>query len=165
MAALNPGTKAPEFSLSTTHGKSFSLSDNLAEAPLILAFFKISCPTCQYAFPFVERLHKAYGGKGVKIVGVSQNSKTDTALFVKEYGITFPILLDDMEKYPVSNAYGITNVPTVFWISPDGVIELSSVGWDRKDFEQLNAKAAQVAGGVPQRLFNPGEQVVAFRAG
>ena len=78
----------------------------------MLAFFKVSCPVCQYAFPFLERLHKAYGKKGVALVGVSQNDPKETAAFIKEFGVTFPVLLDPHESYPVSNAYGLTNVPT-----------------------------------------------------
>ena len=52
---------------------------------------------------------------------------------IKEFGITFPILLDEREAYPVSNAYGLTNVPTIFWIAQDGEIEVSSVGWIKAD--------------------------------
>ena len=64
MAALATGTKAPDFDLKTLDGKRFSLGEELASGPVVLAFFKVSCPTCQYAFPFLERLHKAYGSQG-----------------------------------------------------------------------------------------------------
>ncbi len=165
MAALAPGTTAPDFSLSTTDGKSFSLTDALDHGPVLLAFFKISCPTCQYAFPFIERLHKLYGQGAVSIVGVSQNSKKDTLLFLNQYGITFPILLDEIDQYPVSNSYGLTNVPTLFWIAPSREIEITSVGWDRADFEKLNSKIA-AAGAISMRpLFHTGEEIAAFRAG
>jgi hypothetical protein len=64
-------------------------------------------------------------------------------------------VLDDTNTYPVSNAYGLTNVPTTFWIGQDGEIEISSVGWDRSDFEQINAKMAETTrrGVVP--IFQP----------
>ena len=55
-------------------------------------------------------------------VGVSQNGKKDTLAFLKEYGVTFPVLLDDPDSFAVSNAYGLTNVPTIFWIAQDGTI-------------------------------------------
>ena len=71
----------------------------------------------------------------------------------------FPVLLDDTRTYPVSNAYGLTNVPTIFWIAPDGEIEISSVGWIRKEMEELNQRAAQVAAGASKPLFRPGEQM------
>ena len=68
MAALTVGTKAPDFVLKAMDGKRFSLQEELGSGPVVLAFFKVSCPTCQYAFPFLERLHKAYGQKGVKLL-------------------------------------------------------------------------------------------------
>ena len=95
MAALATGTKSPEFDLKTLDGKAFSLNAELARGPVVLAFFKVSCPTCQYALPFLERLHKAYGDRGVTLVGISQNDAKDTAAFCKQFGITFPMLLDD----------------------------------------------------------------------
>ena len=165
MPALATGTKAPEFELKTLDGKSFSLTDELVRGPVILAFFKVSCPTCQYAFPILERLRKAYGANGVWLVGVSQNSAKDTAAFNKEFGVTFPVLLDDTNSYPVSNAYGLTNVPTVFWIAQDGEIEVSSVGWVKADFEQINRKMAEAGKSAPAVLFKPGEEVRDFRAG
>lgn len=165
MAALTGGTSAPDFKLQTLDGKQFSLREALVRGPVVAAFFKVSCPVCQYAFPFLERIYKAHGGKNVTIVGVSQNDKKDTAAFVKEYGLTFPILLDDTNAYPVSNAYGLTNVPTIFWIAQDGEIEISSVGWDRKEIEEINRKAAKSNSEGPKPVFGADEQVPDFRAG
>ena len=165
MTALATGTKAPDFELKTLDGKAFSLSNELASGPVILAFFKVSCPTCQYAFPFLERLHKAYGRNGAKLFGVSQNDAKDTTAYIKEFGVTFPILLDDTRSYPVSNAYGLTNVPTVFWIADDGEIEVSSVGWVKADFHEINRKMAEAGKIAPAPVFKPGEDVRDFRAG
>jgi peroxiredoxin len=165
MAALTAGTKAPEFDLKAMDGRRFSLAEELARGPVVLAFFKISCPTCQYAFPFLDRLYKAYAQKGVTLVGVSQNDAKETAAFLKEFGVTFPVLLDEIGKYPVSNAYGLTNVPTVFWIAQDGEIEISSVGWVKADFEDLNRRMAETGKLAPAAVFRPGEEVRDFRAG
>jgi peroxiredoxin len=165
MAALTPGAKAPEFELRAMDGRQFVLRDELTHGPIVLAFFKVSCPTCQYTFPFLERLERAYGHKGVSIVGVSQNNPRDTANFTKEFGVTFPVLLDDTDTYPVSNAYGLTNVPTLFWIAQDGEIEVSSVGWVKADFTEINRKMADAGKTAPAAVFQPGEDVRDFRAG
>lgn len=165
MTALANGNKAPDVSLRNLDGRNFSLAEALARGPVVLAFFKVSCPTCQYAFPFLERLYKAYANKGVTMAGISQNNARETAAFVKEFGVTFPVLLDELGKYPVSNAYGLTNVPTIFWIAQDGEIEVSSVGWVKADFEQINRKLAEAGKAVPVAVFKPGEEVRDFRAG
>jgi len=165
MTALANGAKAPDFQLKTLDGKSFSLAGELVRGPVVLAFFKVSCPTCQYAFPFLERLHRAYGKSNVRLIGVSQNEAKDTAAFAKEFGVTFPLLLDDTRSYPVSNTYGLTNVPTVFWIAQNAEIEISSVGWVKADFEQVNRKMAETENIAPVVVFKPGEDVRDFRAG
>jgi peroxiredoxin len=165
MGALAVGAKAPDFELKSVDGKRVSLSEELSRGPVLLAFFKVSCPTCQYEFPFLDRLHRAYGSKGVRLIGVSQNDAKETAAFIKEFGITFPVLLDDTRSYPASNAYGLTNVPSVFWVAQDGEIEVSSVGWVRADFEEINRRTADAEKIAPALMFKQGEDVRDFRAG
>lgn len=165
MTALATGAKAPEFGLKTLEGKRFSLNEELAKGPVVLAFFKVSCPTCQYAFPYIERLYKAYRNRGIALVGISQNDAQETAAFAKDFGVTFPLLLDDTRSYLVSNAYGLTNVPTIFWIAQDGEIEVSSVGWVKADFESINRKMAETGKITPAAMFRAGEDVRDFRAG
>jgi peroxiredoxin len=165
MAALTAGTKAPEFELRTIDGKPFAPRDELARRPVVLAFFKVSCPVCQYAFPFLERLYKAYGNNNVALVGVSQDDAKATSAFMKDFGVTFPVLLEDPNRFLASNAYGLTNVPTVFWIGQDGEIEVSSVGWVKADFEEIGRKMADAARTAPVLVFKPGEDVREFRSG
>ena len=165
MSALAAGAKAPEFDLKTMDGKRFSLNDELARGPVVVVFFKVSCPTCQYALPFFERLHKAYGHKGVTLVGISQNDAKETTSFNQGFGVSFPVLRDDAGSYPVSNAYGLTNVPSIFWIGQDGKIEVSSVGWIKADFEEINRRMADAGKIALTTVFQPGEDVRDFRAG
>jgi peroxiredoxin len=165
MAALTAGTQAPEIPLSTLDGKKFNLREALQRGPVVAAFFKVSCPVCQYTFPFLERLHKAHGGQKVTVVGISQDDRRNTEAFLKEYGVTFPTLLDDPNGYAVSNAYGLTNVPSVFLIGQDGEIEVSSVGWVKSEVEEINRKLAATQQTPPPSLFKAGEDVRDFRAG
>jgi peroxiredoxin len=165
MAALPAGTKAPEINLPALGGGKFSLQAALQEGPVLAAFYKVSCPVCQYTFPFIERLYKAYGGKKITIVGISQDNQRDTAAFVKEYGVTFQNLLDDPNGYAVSNAYGLTNVPTLFLIGQDGQIEITSVGWVKQEIEDINRKLAAAQQTPLPPIFQPGDDVRDFRAG
>jgi peroxiredoxin len=165
MPALSVGKKAPDLHLKTPEGKTFSLKELLDHGPVVLVFFKVSCPTCQYALPFYQRLFQSYKNQGVSLLGISQNDAAETSEFAKEFGITFPLLLDETITYPVSNAYGLTNVPTIFWIGTDGTIELTSVGWSKPDFEHINRRMADAAAVAAAPMFRPGEEVRDYRGG
>ncbi len=165
MAALTTGVRAPEFSVTTTEGHSISLNQALKRGPVVAVFFKISCPVCQMTLPYLDRISKAYPSDKFTLLGISQNEKGDTQAFAREYGITFPLGLDPTDRYPASNAYGLTNVPTIFFIDQGGGIEMSSVGWAKADIEELNRRIAEVAGVKPKPVFKPGEDVPEFKAG
>ncbi len=165
MAALSTGVRAPNFTLPTVQGSRVSLDEALQKGPVLVAFFKVSCPVCQYAFPFFERLYRANLGTDVTVLGISQDKLKDTQKFLHEFGVTFPVALDDPKRYEVSNAYGLTNVPTLFSIAPDGEIELSSVGWSKPDMEAINQKLAELRKQAPVPLWHKGEEIQDFRAG
>ena len=165
MPALEAGTVAPPFTLPTTKGEQCSLSKALQRGWVVAAFFKITCPVCQLAFPYLERVHQSYPRDKVTFVGIAQDEEDYTEQFAREYGVTFPMLLDDTERYPVSNAYEITNVPTIFVIAPDGEIKLTSIGWDPREIEQLNTLVAEAAGAPRRPVFSPGEAVPPAKAG
>ena len=165
MGSIGKGKPAPEISLPGMNGDHFSLAEARQRGPVLAAFFKVSCPTCQYTFPFLERLYKAYPRDKVTLVGISQNPRPDTAQFAEKFGITFPIFLDDTQGYPVSNAYGLTNVPSLFYISPEGGVEQVTVGWLRAEVEELNKRLAAAASMPKAQVFAPGEEVVDYMAG
>lgn len=164
MPALEAGRPAPEISLPMIDGGKFSLKEALQRGPVVAAFFKISCPVCQFAAPYLDKIHRAYGNGKVTLVGVSQNSKSDTAAFLKEYGANFPVALDPAGSYPASNAYGLTNVPSIFFISPDGKVEISSVGWSKAEIDEINSRTAKLAGTPKVDIF-AGADVPEWKAG
>ena len=165
MPTLTTGVRAPDFSLPTADGKRVSLSEALAKGPVVLAFFKVSCPVCQDAFPFYERMYQAHRNHNASFFGISQDNAAHTRAFVEQFGITFPVALDDPKDYAVSNAYGLTNVPTLFYIEPDGEIRVVSVSWSKVEVEAINEKLAALGQQSPAVLWRRGEDVRDFRAG
>lgn len=165
MSALSAGVRAPDFTLPTVDGHQISLHEALKKGPVVLAFFKVSCPVCQYAFPFFERMYQANRDAKASFIGVSQDNAKNTQAFLKHVGVTFPVALDDAKDYAVSNAYGLTNVPTLFYIDSSGEIEVSSVSWAKTEVEAVNAKLAAARQQPPPTLWHKGEEVREFRAG
>jgi peroxiredoxin len=164
MTHIDPGTLAPAFSLKDLGGKDYFLPSLLEKGPVVAAFFKISCPVCQFTFPFLERLYKRYGEKGVTFLGISQDDAKATKKFAAEYGVTFPMAIDE-KGYPASNAYGLASVPTIFFIEPEGTAKVVCVGFDKRGLEDIGALLAEREQTAPAALFRPDEKVPAHKPG
>ncbi len=143
---LDAGATAPTFELPDLHGARHAFP---AAEPVIIAFFKASCPICQLTLPFLERLARA----GMTVYGISQNDAGTAKDFNRQYGITFPTLLDD-SGYPVSNAYRITSVPSVFRLDPGGQITWTMEGFQKARLLELDPE-----------VFRANENVPAWKAG
>ena len=137
MNPLRAGDKAPPFTLAGIDGAAYSLAGS-GSVPSLLAFFKNTCPTCVLTFPFLQRLYERVQDAPLHFLGISQDSAAQTRVFADQHGITFP-LLPDGAAYPVSNEYGLTSVPTMFLVEPDGTLSWTSVGFSRADLEGLAA--------------------------
>ena len=153
---LKRGMHAPRFELKDLGGNKQSLDTMLEKGPVLLALFKVSCPVCQLAFPFLERLSN---NDALQVVGISQDDTNPTKAFNERFSISFPTLLDESrEGYPVSNAFGISTVPSVFLVETDGTVSQSFAGFSKRDFEEIGKR-------INVRPFRPDEYVPEFKAG
>lgn len=128
---LAAAAEVPDVRLALLGGGAVSLRD---EGPVLLVFFKISCPVCQLTLPYLNRIHSDR-----RVLGVSQNSERDTRDFADHFNLAFPILLDPEVRFPASNAFGITHVPTIFECGTDARITRVIEGWNKKEMEALGA--------------------------
>lgn len=87
---LAAGDRAPEFVLERLDGGKQSLSSLLEQGPVLLVFFKVSCPVCQLALPFFDRIAKG----SLPVVAISQDDEVATKSFHARYGVSLPTLLD-----------------------------------------------------------------------
>ena len=79
--------------------------------------------------------------------------------FKRPTALSMPTLLDrEHDGYPVSNAFGISHVPSLFLIEPDGTISLASEGFVKRDLEAIGKRA-----GIEP--FRPDEKVPEWKAG
>jgi peroxiredoxin len=154
---LRPGSPAPDFRLARLDGAGeLSLASIAESGPALLAFFKTSCPVCQFTFPFLDRIHSP--GR-LAVYGISQNDAASTADFNRRFGIGFPVLLDpEDDDFPASNAFGISTVPTLFLVERDRTVSRVIEGWSRRDVEALANEAGATA-------FSQGENVPEWKAG
>jgi len=156
---VEAGDKAPDFNLEGSRGEQVSLAELTAEAPALLAFFRVDCPVCQLTWPFLERLHQAVPSTQLRVVGISQDDASETNSFAQEFGSSFPLLLDRGQSgYAVSNAYGVYTVPSLFLVERGGTVSWSSGGFVKADLEELGSRF-----GVS--LFRQEDHVPAWKAG
>jgi peroxiredoxin len=155
---LETGKRAPDFLLVTADGQQLDRRELGGQVPLLLAFFKASCPTCQLTLPFLERLHKQ-GAAQVRVVAVSQDDPETTRDFREYFRLTFPAVFDRAaDGYPASNAFGISHVPSMFLIEPDGGISWADHGFQRDSL-------ANMARRFGVKLFESSDDVPDWRPG
>ena len=146
-------SKAPGFDLPATAGKSYSVSGLKPGDLAVVAFFKATCPTCMLAMPFVDKLFRSHqGDRGVRIFSVAQEPEREANDFAKRYDLKLPVALDQ-DPYRVSTQYGLTNVPTIVVVTPDGMIERTIVGFVKREYEALARRIAQAVNKAAVDLF------------
>lgn len=123
---LEVGNLAPDFKLQTLKGETVKLSDFRGRR-VMLNFWATWCPPCRAEMPDME---KFYQEKDVTILAVNltetEASIRDVHDFVEEFGLTFPILLD--EKIEVATTYQIRPIPTSYMIDSNGIIRYQAFG-------------------------------------
>ncbi len=164
MPALTVGAAAPDFNLAATDGERHALREALARGPLLAVFFKVSCPTCQFTLPFVERIFQEFKDRGGQVWAVSQDDLDDSRRFAERFSLTFPILVD-AKPYSVSRSYGLKFVPTLFLIGQDAEIQLTADGFSRPDLLEIQKRFGSHFSITPASLFLPGERVPEYKPG
>lgn len=127
---LGVGEKAPDFKLQTLDGKEVSLSDYRGKK-VILNFWATWCPPCKAEMPHMQSFYEEQAEESnVEILAVNlmsqDNGKKAVADFVKQYGLTFPIPLD--ESGTAGERYDIVTIPTSYIVNTDGTIHQKIIG-------------------------------------
>jgi thiol-disulfide isomerase/thioredoxin len=136
----------------------------LAPREALYGFFKTTCPTCVFAWPFFDRVARLAEGGALSVVAVSQDGLEPTEEFNEQLGVRLRTLYDP-EPWPASEALGMDYVPTFLRVGADGRLRQQVVGFDRQKMQDFAAEAAALAGKPPAPLYLPGENVPAIKPG
>ncbi len=150
---LRPGDVAPSLSLPDIDGCT-TVDDPWRDAAAVLAFFKTTCPVCQMTAPAVT----AMADSGARVVAVGQDSRPALVAYRDRFDQRVATV-SETPPYPVSSAYGLAAVPTLFLVGPDGVVADVVGGWDREAWNRV----ATAAGGAP--VSAEGDGLPPFRPG
>ncbi|MCD6290472.1 MAG: TlpA family protein disulfide reductase [Anaerolineae bacterium] len=137
------GLMAPDFTLSRLDGQPVSLSELRGQA-VVLNFWATWCPPCRAEMPALERVYQAHREDGVVVLGVNQG-ETGAAVnpFLKEFGISFPVLLDAQGN--VGRLYRVQALPTTYFIDRQGMIRDMVIGGPMSE-ALLQSKLATLLG-------------------
>lgn len=122
------GFKAPEFTLNTPDGETYSLSEMYGQA-ILVNLWATWCPPCRAEMPAIERMYQEYKDQGFVVLAINMTYQDDPFAivpFAKEYGLTFPILLE--ETGDTASAYQLRSLPTSYFVDRDGTISEVVIG-------------------------------------
>jgi cytochrome c biogenesis protein CcmG, thiol:disulfide interchange protein DsbE len=126
--ALAAGDTVPEFGAPLLDGDSLHLA-SLRGQPVLLNIWATWCAPCREEMPALQALHEEYGPRGLRIIGVSVDSRgAEPAIrrFLEEGGYTFTILHDAADA--VSRQFRTFGVPETFLIDGDGLVVRRWIG-------------------------------------
>ncbi len=132
---LNVNETAPDFTLKMFGNGEMSYYASAGPLNSVLIFYKFSCGTSRFTFPFLQKIYDAYAD-WVYFTAIAQDNDEQTAKFREELGLTIPILLDE-NPYSVSRVYGIDTVPSIFLVGPERKIRFTSYGFVKQDILNL----------------------------
>jgi peroxiredoxin Q/BCP len=152
MALIDPGKKAPSFTLKDQQGQSHRLSDYAGRQVVLYFYPKDDTPGCtQETCEFQARLPVFESDKAV-VLGVSILDEKSKARFASKHGVTFPLLAD--ADHAVAEKYGVWQekarygrkymgiVRTTYLIGADGKVARR---WDKV---KVDGHAQEVAGAL-----------------
>ncbi len=147
-ALVRPGEKAPAFRLEGLDGRAVSVRPG-DRKPLVIVFFSVFCPLCRELAPSVAEL-AAHRGAGIRFVAVNLDGRrfsNAVRSFVDEYGIRFPVLLDEIrdDMFLASDPYGVDKTPTAVVIDGRGIVRGA---WAAEAMRDLLRDFDRVAGAL-----------------
>lgn len=128
---IEPGSKAPDFTLRDQDLAKVSLAD-YAGRDLVIAFYPGDfSPVCSDQLSIYQEVLGEIEGRGASLVGISVDGAFCHRAFRQQLGLEMPLLADFHPKGEVSAAYGAYrpelgfNSRSLVLVGPDGTVEWS----------------------------------------
>jgi peroxiredoxin len=135
------GTMAQDFTGRDVQGKTFRLSDHLGKQVILLDFWATFCEPCKAEFGHLQDLVARDASKGLLVVGISMDgpeTSADVPAFVKRFGLTFPVVLDDDSR--IASVYDPKkSMPLSVLIDRGGRVIAVREGYNPGDEKQVDA--------------------------
>jgi cytochrome c biogenesis protein CcmG, thiol:disulfide interchange protein DsbE len=125
-AAPLSGHYAPPITVVDLSGNKVALS-SLRGKVVALNFWYAACEPCKIEMPALQHSYDKYKSQGFVVLGVDMaDDVATTNAFVREVGITYPVVRD--QSLQTVTAYNVTDTPSTFFIDREGVIRAHDAG-------------------------------------
>jgi peroxiredoxin Q/BCP len=133
MPLIDPGRKAPAFTLKDQHGDTHRLSDYAGRHVILYFYPKDDTPGCTKESCNFQASLPALKTRKAAVFGISILDEKSKAKFADKHGLTFPLLAD--ADHEVAEKYGVWGqksfmgrkfmgiVRTTYLIGPDGKVQ------------------------------------------
>ncbi|HPE28812.1 MAG TPA: redoxin domain-containing protein [Candidatus Mcinerneyibacteriales bacterium] len=131
-----PGRPAPHFSLPGVDGETYSVKESGYDV-LLVDFWATWCGPCNQEMPLLESFYKEFASQGAGIYGISVDgpeTRGDVPAFVREKGITFPVMYN---RDSVAGEYGVRTIPALFILDRNGKIRFMHNGYSPDLYKKL----------------------------
>ncbi|MEW5987320.1 MAG: TlpA disulfide reductase family protein [Chloroflexota bacterium] len=101
-----------------------------SDRPVLINFWASWCPPCRLEMPDLVRAYEAHKAEGFVILAIDltfQDSLSDVEAFVKEFNMTFPVLLDGTGEV-TSSVYRLPGLPMSIFVDREGFIRRMHIG-------------------------------------
>lgn len=123
------GAPAPDFTLKSLDGEMVTLSQFQGQ-PVLINFWASWCLPCRREMPDLVKAYEAHQPEGFVLLGVNltyQDSLPEVQAFVDEFGMTFPVLLDE-DGHVTGDLYRLRGLPLSVFVNREGVIARLHIG-------------------------------------
>ena len=132
---LQPGMKAPEFTLPDKDGNAVSLSDFAGKKVVLYFYPKDNTPGCTRQACAFASAFNGFREKNAVVIGVSKDSTASHARFAEKYSLPF-VLLSDTELQAIK-AYGVWQEKKLYGKVSMGVVRTTFVIDENGNIERI----------------------------
>jgi peroxiredoxin len=124
---VSHGDTPPAFAAARFEGGRVQFPADFAGRPVVIRFWADWCKYCEGEMRDIEGVFQRHKAEGIEVLAVNAGQDRATAAaFVGKLGISYPTLLD--EDAAIARRYGVTALPTTFFVGRDGRIAAKQVG-------------------------------------
>lgn len=136
---------APDWSLVDAAGDTIRLADFRGRI-VVLDFWATWCGPCRMAMPKIDQFTEAHRDE-VKVfsIDVWENEPDKAKIFVRSRDYDMHLVFGSNE---LTQAYGVTGIPTLFVIDREGRIRFQEIGYSDDLLEKLNLWVEELKPGV-----------------